>query len=916
MTIANVDLFEILIKRGDAISSAAYVGPLGEPLYDTGLQTLRIQDGATPGGQVLATANQVTAIASNVANLQATVSSIGNLDVDLSSNVSVLQGNISMLSNQIANIVSNVGVVQASVYGDANVAAYLPTDNTIINIRSGITGANAAIITANSAVVSYVNTQDGLLQSGINAANAATIAANAAVVSYIADQSAQLRTEISSVNANISTANAAVVGYVNDKINSVIGGAPAALETLNLIAANLAADSNSINTIISAISSTNTNITVANSAVVSYVNDRQVAITNAWQANAALQQGLIHALQTSVLAQDANLGVASNNISDLMANAAIQESEISDLMSDITVLQSRVYGNANVALYLTTGGDPVITGITSNVVSLQTQIYGNANVATYMPGYTGTLANSSSIQALNSNVSAIQSNIGDLSVVFSETGVSNVAQVLGETIRSVQQQGSYISDLQDRANVAPESFTVTGNLTAANILANGIFYANTVSHTGYSPLSLVALTGRYEDLIDGLVLADIAVSGKYADIQDKPDLTVYATQTQLAANVNMLSSNVAIQANLLGNINANLSTITNNITALLGNAASQASLITNLQAISYSNVNVAAYLSSQNITSSNLDSISSNLNILTTNLTDFTTYANNTFSTSSYGNAEVATYLPADSTILAMAANIGAFETYANLAFGTSSYGNANVATYLSTYGGNVQVANIVFADTSIQSTAWTGNVSHNNVTGLAAVATTGDYNDLLNKPNITSSPAGAGSPGYTDVWVLSVKGTDNSFWTSYDLTGNIDQLFSFTGFSSSTVSSQQVYGHQFASGDKVLVINDGSIQSNSFGILVEFPANPTLGDTFAVPVVTTPDSAGVSRLIFKPAAGQQAITTNTGGPGIVYAFGPGTATGNIAAYVDLTTQYGSQPISWVYAGNIGSVPTWYQMFF
>ena len=51
--------------------------------------------------------------------------------------------------------------------------------------------------------------------------------------------------------------------------------------------------------------------------------------------------------------------------------------------------------------------------------------------------------------------------------------------------------------------------------------------------------------------------------------------------------------------------------------------------------------------------------------------------------TSSYGNANVAAYLPYDPTITTIEANLGAFETYANATFGTSSYGNANVAAYL-----------------------------------------------------------------------------------------------------------------------------------------------------------------------------------------------------------------------------------------
>ena len=68
-----------------------------------------------------------------------------------------------------------------------------------------------------------------------------------------------------------------------------------------------------------------------------------------------------------------------------------------------------------------------------------------------------------------------------------------------------------------------------------------------------------------------------------------------------------------------------------------------------------------------------------------------------------YGNANVAAYLPTDPTftgyltyananaasqavsINTINANLGAFEIYANATFGTSNYGNANVAAYLPT---------------------------------------------------------------------------------------------------------------------------------------------------------------------------------------------------------------------------------------
>ena len=51
---------------------------------------------------------------------------------------------------------------------------------------------------------------------------------------------------------------------------------------------------------------------------------------------------------------------------------------------------------------------------------------------------------------------------------------------------------------------------------------------------------------------------------------------------------------------------------------------------------------------------------------------------------------------------------------------------------------------NITFPDSTVQTTAWTGNVAYGNVTGtptLSTVATTGSYDDLSDKPTIPTVP-------------------------------------------------------------------------------------------------------------------------------------------------------------------------------
>ena len=74
MTITNIS--QILIKRGNTTAASNYVGPLGELLIDTGLKTVRVQDGATPGGMAtLATESQ---LANTISAIEG-ISSIGNI---------------------------------------------------------------------------------------------------------------------------------------------------------------------------------------------------------------------------------------------------------------------------------------------------------------------------------------------------------------------------------------------------------------------------------------------------------------------------------------------------------------------------------------------------------------------------------------------------------------------------------------------------------------------------------------------------------------------------------------------------------------------------------------------------------------------------------------------------------------------
>ena len=57
---------EILLKRGNAAAASTYVGPMGEVIIDESTWTLRVQDGATPGGFSTVSSTQLGLVSGNL----------------------------------------------------------------------------------------------------------------------------------------------------------------------------------------------------------------------------------------------------------------------------------------------------------------------------------------------------------------------------------------------------------------------------------------------------------------------------------------------------------------------------------------------------------------------------------------------------------------------------------------------------------------------------------------------------------------------------------------------------------------------------------------------------------------------------------------------------------------------------------
>ena len=201
-----------------------------------------------------------------------------------------------------------------------------------------------------------------------------------------------------------------------------------------------------------------------------------------------------------------------------------------------------------------------------------------------------------------------------------------------------------------------------------------------------------------------------------------------------------------------GNLNVGGNLIANGVD-LVANVGGQATAINSI------NANIGAY---EIYANANIGSIFNSVNQINANIGAFETYANATFGTSSYGNSNVATYLPTDPTITGIQANIGAYEINANANIGVmyanaatqatslnllnanlgayQTYSNANAATQATSL--NSINANLgayeTFANTAISSLYTNANANTVAYLSTATITTTGNVN--ANNINVTGN--------------------------------------------------------------------------------------------------------------------------------------------------------------------------------
>lgn len=251
----------------------------------------------------------------------------------------------------------------SNIYDNSNVAAYLPSDTTIIllksNARVQANSINTLIATAGGQ-----QTEIRALRANITAANAAIITANVGMRTYVDDSFGLF---VSELDVNLSEFTSQTIANLATQEANARTQATA----INTLTANASAQQVEIRGLRANITAANAAIITANSSMKTYVD----SVTTAWNANAVIQDSAINDIKANLALQIGNAITQTTSLNTLTANASAQETEVRDLRANITAANS-------------------------HISTLETQVYANANVAVYLPTYSGSIGGSITVGAI------------------------------------------------------------------------------------------------------------------------------------------------------------------------------------------------------------------------------------------------------------------------------------------------------------------------------------------------------------------------------------------------------------------------------------------------------------------------------------------------------------------------------------
>jgi hypothetical protein len=495
----------------------------------TGNVTLTVNDIA---GAI--TSGQVSAI------IQSNLDAYANLDY-----VNTRMPNVSVINTMIADAITAENIqdirdytssLQTQIYENNTDIGALQTADTQLGQR--ITAGNAVVVTANTAMKSYVDAQVLASANSVNGlwlANAATqaqslaaLTANAGVqgqaitnATALADSTASnlsvfvapsltaINVSIASIPTSISSSNTAMKGYVDAQITS----ANTALKNY-----------------------TDNQLTTLGSDLETYIDTQDSGITAAWTANAATQAGAIAVLTSGQSA----------------ANAVIA--------TKAPIASPTFTGNA-------TAGNVFATGFFyANGVPFVSSSYNDSNVAAYLatalPAYTGNIG-ADHISAGNITVTGnlhysdvnydnvtISGNIIASNYLYAGTGAVNIRSNNDLNLQAAGRiYATSVEGIVSNANIATTSFFIGDGSKLTGVISTSNFGNTEVEawiRTGSNSISairgnviaanasIVSLLSRINadaaNTTSTFSAVNVAITTANVDMKSYVDATRYTTQ--------------------------------------------------------------------------------------------------------------------------------------------------------------------------------------------------------------------------------------------------------------------------------------------------------------------------------------------------------------------------------------------------
>ena len=510
-----------------------------------------------PGVDVSANTSQVT-VTANTQPITVSYNAVELNGVGVASATINNSGNLLItLSN--STVIDAGQVTSSNTYGNATVAAYLPTYTgslatatdiitlkaNIVSLLSSVAGANTAIITANTAMKGYVDAQiantgsaaaiiaantamKGYVDAQISTTQGQITTANVAMKGYVdavttawtaanTTQSAQitaLQSSVAGANAAITTANVALKGYVDQQFTNLTNGAPAILDTLGEIATSLGNNASLSTTLLNSIAGANAAIVTANTAMKGYVD----AVTTAWTTANTTQSTQITALQNSVAG--ANAAIITANVA-LKGYVDAQDSAITTAWTaanttqtgQITAVQNSVAG-ANAA---------IITANTAMKGYVDAQTYTNTNVNNLLAGNI-TVGNITQVGRVVVGTGVFWSN-GTAYSTGSGGGTygnTDVAAYLPTYTGGLAASSDIIALYANAATQGSQLAGANAAIVTANTAMKGYVDAQTASVSTAWTANAASQQAQIDAKANTSSLATVATSGSYTDLTNTP----------------------------------------------------------------------------------------------------------------------------------------------------------------------------------------------------------------------------------------------------------------------------------------------------------------------------------------------------------------------------------------------------------